>query len=1047
MKKITALSASLVLAVAFSADAAQFTFGDQVLTVPDGFEVELVAGTNVLQRPISMDYDELGRLYVTDSSGSSERGPKQLEDKSHRILRLEDTDGDGKFDKSVVFGDKVMFPEGCMWFDGSLYVSAPPSIWKFTDADGDGVAEKREEWHEGKTLTGCANDLHGPYLGPDGFIYWCKGAFAEQTYEVNGKPFTSKAAHIFRARPDHSRIEPVLTGGMDNPVGLAFSPTGERFLAGTFFEPHIPGRRDGVIHAIYGGVYGKPHPDVLDSHKKTGDLMPVMVHLGPAASASVISYKSEVLGKEYKDNLFVCNFNLHNVTRHVLTPDGATFKTEDSAFLSCEDPDFHPTCVLEDADGSLLVVDTGGWYKICCPTSQLYKPDVLGAIYRIRRKGAPKVEDARGLKIQWAKLTVSDLVQYLGDQRPYVVEHATQLLAKKGKEAVPTLRQAGHLSNEINSRQPYQAPNPYKLRNILWALTRIDDPAARAAVRGALAKEDESVRRVALQSISLWRDKEDAIHLGEFLKQKSPAQTQRIAAEAIGRVDASNLIPLLLSEGANHLQTGDRVLEHSLAYALIELDAPEATTKWANYSSGTPASIVRVALIALDQMDNGGLKPELVTPCLLSTNAELKKTASWIISRHPEWGDALTGFFRDALAKKEISQTDQNELQKQLAELSSNAKIQELITATLKSDSKQKQLLALRAIHWADLKAAPPEWGDLVAQLLSTKDPQLLQQAVTTARNLSFEKKSKALIDALLAMAKDKGAAPENRLNALSAVRGQLTLDAELFDFVKGNLASSQPVLIRGAASSILTRAKLTDEQLVSLTDSLKSSGPLEVSKLLSVFEHSTNEALGLKIVAELKEAKALKSLRGESLKQHLGKYPSSVQQQLDQLVATLNIDAGKQSAHINELLASLQNGDIRRGQKIFKSTKAACSSCHRIGYGGGQVGPDLTKIGQVRTERDLLEAIVYPSASFVRSFEPMIVTTKNEEEYSGILKKDAADEVVLVTGPNAESRIARSDIAEMRPGTVSVMPQGLDEQLTKQELADLIAFLKATKW
>ena len=63
----------------------------------------------------------------------------------------------------------------------------PPSIWKLTDTNGDGVADQRVEWFQGKTLTGCANDLHGPYLGPDGWIYWCKGAFAQQTYERPGQ--------------------------------------------------------------------------------------------------------------------------------------------------------------------------------------------------------------------------------------------------------------------------------------------------------------------------------------------------------------------------------------------------------------------------------------------------------------------------------------------------------------------------------------------------------------------------------------------------------------------------------------------------------------------------------------------------------------------------------------------------------------------------------------------------------------------------------------------------------------------------------------------
>src|SRR5918996_1495522 len=177
---------------------------DALPRVPPGFIVERVAGPPLVDRPIVADFDEEGRLYVADSSGSNDPVQKQLAEKPHRIVRLEDKDGDGRFDSSVVFADRMMFPEGAMWLDGSLYVAAPPSIWKLADTNGDGIADEREEWFQGKTLTSCANDLHGPYLGPDGWIYWCKGAFAEQTYKINGKQWKSRAAHIFRCRPDGS---------------------------------------------------------------------------------------------------------------------------------------------------------------------------------------------------------------------------------------------------------------------------------------------------------------------------------------------------------------------------------------------------------------------------------------------------------------------------------------------------------------------------------------------------------------------------------------------------------------------------------------------------------------------------------------------------------------------------------------------------------------------------------------------------------------------------------------------------------------------------
>ena len=165
------ISLLLTVATVLDASAAEVKLGKHKFQLPDGFSIQRIAGPPLVDRPICADFDEQGRLYVADSSGSNDPVEEQVKNPTHRIVRLEDSNGDGKFDKSTVFADRMMFPEGTLWYNGSLYVSGAPSIWKLTDTDDDGVADKREEWWQGKTLTHCANDLHGPYLGPDGWFY------------------------------------------------------------------------------------------------------------------------------------------------------------------------------------------------------------------------------------------------------------------------------------------------------------------------------------------------------------------------------------------------------------------------------------------------------------------------------------------------------------------------------------------------------------------------------------------------------------------------------------------------------------------------------------------------------------------------------------------------------------------------------------------------------------------------------------------------------------------------------------------------------------
>lgn len=1024
------------------APAGEIPLNGHVFTLPDGFEIQLAAGPPLVNRPISVDFDEQGRLYVSDSSGSNDPVQKQLEERPHRIVRMEDTNGDGIFDVSTVFADRMMFPEGTMWHDGSLYVSAPPSIWKLTDTDGDGVADQRSEWFQGKTLGGCANDLHGPYLGPDGWIYWCKGGSVEQTHTLRGKPWTTRASHIYRCRPDGTDLEPVMTGGMDNPVDVAFLPTGERFFTTTFLVHPGNGQRDGLIHAIYGGVYGKP-TGALDGHPRTGELMTILSHFGAAAPCGLTRYESSGFGTEYRDNLFACQFNLHKVSRHVLERTGGSYQSRDSDFVVSTNIDFHPTDVVEDADGSLLVIDTGGWYKLCCPTSQLWKPDVPGAIYRVRRTGTKPPDDPRGRNIAWASLELAKVVEYLGDPRPAVQRRAAREFA--------VCRNTPEMANWLKQRlqaPPRSVSSDTDARRelaLVWACTQIDSAESRALIRRALSDRDATCRQAALHAVSLLRDAEATSSLIELLKVGTPADC-RAAAEALGRIGDRSVIPALLAAAQS---ATDRAVEHSIIYALIELADPTAT---AQGLASDASRIQRAALVALDQMNSGGLKAGDVSPRLTSAEPLLQDTAQWIVSHRPEWGAALSGWCGDRLAHLADSAPEAAtmQLEAQLVQFAGHAVIQELLAASATQTGlpQSTRLLVLRAIAKAKPKELPSVWIDSLGQLVAGSDPSLSSAALAVVRSLPEQKNPPSrLNDALLELANNREATMQARLEAMAAVLGGLQkVTSDQLGLLLASLSLDQPLPTRTAAADAIAQARLSAEQLDHLIGAIKTVGPLELDRALNPFERSTDDALALRLLASLREASALASLRFDLLRQRLAKYSPSVQHELDSLEALVHVDAAQQRARIAELLPAIDSGDIRRGQAVFNASKSNCTACHRFGYLGGATGPDLTRIGRIRTDRDLLEAVLYPNLSFVHGFEPVLIATVDGRMVNGLVRDETATEVLMATGPNQEVRLRRDEIDERQPSTVSIMPAGLDQQLTVQELIDLVAFLKNAK-
>jgi putative heme-binding domain-containing protein len=311
---------------------------------------------------------------------------------------------------------------------------------------------------------------------------------------------------------------------------------------------------------------------------------------------------------------------------------------------------------------------------------------------------------------------------------------------------------------------------------------------------------------------------------------------------------------------------------------------------------------------------------------------------------------------------------------------------------------------------------------------------------------LRLNKRQTAIQQQMLHVAERQDLPSTVRLDALGAGPASITLTPKLFEFLLAQVAPAQPTMQRIGAASAIGRAKLDDAQLLALAPLVQTAGPLEIDHLVGAFAQSHDSNVGHALVQALSRSKALTALHADALKTRLGGFGSQIQQEAAPLLARLNPDAGQQTAHLDELVATLPTGDVRRGQQVFSSAKVSCSTCHAIGYVGGNVGPDLTRVGQIRTERDLLESIIYPSASFVQSFEPMLVETNDGDRQSGIIRRNDAEEVVLIAGPTQEIHIPRANVKEIRPSNVSIMPAGFEQILSKQELADLVEFLRACK-
>jgi putative membrane-bound dehydrogenase-like protein len=1006
-------------------DAARFT-------LPEGYVIELVAAPPLVRHPLMGGFDDRGRLYLAESAGLDLKAQELLEKKPNFVRRLEDTDGDGRFDRSTVFADAMVMPQGAVWHQGALYVCSPPHVWRLVDTDDDGVADERDALVGKFGFIGNAADIHGCFVAPNGRLYWCDGRHGHQFIDDQGVVQSKgQAARIFSCKLDGSDIQAHCGGGMDNPVELDFTMAGD--VLGTvnlLFQQ----RGDCLVHWLYGGAYPRyDQPSYVAEFRRTGDLLGPVIDLGHVAVSGTLRYRGESLGQEFRDNFFVCEFNTHKLVRVALEHEGSSFRATRHEFLTCHDADFHPTDVVEDADGSLLVIDTGGWFRSGCPTSQVAKPQITGAIYRIRRQDAERIDDPRGLRLDWKKLPADELVQLLNDSRAAVRQRAIDTLG------TPQSAAADEAVKALAAALVDRTSAPRQRAGAIWALTRLGGTAAQSAIRGALSDADAVVRQAAASSAGTTGDIEAATLLIEHLAADDSQAVRREAATSLGKLREKSAVPALLA----NLRAGgyDRAFEHALIYSLIEIADRQQTLP--GLSDPLP-QVRRAALIALDQMDGGLLSQGLVAPLLDSDDPALVQAALDVIGKHPTWAGELTNHLRSALAS-DLSGGKASAVRGALLAFCREPATQELIAEMVADEQAPAaaRVLLLEVIARSALSPWPEAWIAAVQSAMNAGDEQVLRQAIATAA-LTGEPR---VAESLQAIANDAGRSLDVRVAASESLASAgAALSDALFALVLGQLDEGTPPLARLAAAEAIARAKLTPAQLAAIAETISTAGPLELPALARAFEGGTDRDGGLKFFAALANNPSATSLSAARINELARDYPTEVQEAAAALAAKQTAARAEQLAQLDTLEQGLPTGDAARGHALFLSTRISCAGCHRVGSEGAQVGPDLSKIGAIRTRRDLLESILAPSLSLARGYESYTVETTAGLTHTGLLTRQTAEAVWLRTPERAEVRIAREEVAELAPSPQSIMPEGLQRLLTNEQLADLLAWLESLK-
>jgi putative membrane-bound dehydrogenase-like protein len=922
-----------------------------------GLTVQLVAAEPLVTSPVAIDFGPDGKLYVAEMVDYPQ-GEKGKFEPGGRIRVLEDTDGDGIYDKSTVFLDNLPFPTGVTVWRKGILICAAPDILYAEDTNGDGKADVVKKLFSGFGTHNYQARVNSLTWALDGWVYGSCGLFGGkiECFTPDGKShFVELGDRDFRIDPDRGLLEPA-TGrtqqgrarndwddwfGCDNSNLCRHYPLADHYLKR---NPHVAAAATSYSVADY-----------PDSHR----LYPLSKELqlfklsGPpghtTAACGLGIYRDVLLDKEYQGNAFVCEPVNLCVHRLALSPKGSTFSgrrapgEEKSEFLASTDTWFRPVQVRTGPDGSLWIVDMYRYvieHPRWIPPEDLGRADLragstMGRIYRVfpnneRPKGMPrltglKVEQlaatlsspngcvrdmaSQALLVQPSPLTVAHL-EFATNfaERPETRLHALSVLGTMGK--LP----ADVVSLALRDPHPGVARHAVRLAEPLLA----SDPMLGPALLPLVKHADAQVRLQVAYTLGSWRDPRAAAALADLLAQHS--NDPFLTAAVLSSVRADNLAGVITRLFEAHADT-----------------------------LPPPAELQRLF----------GMAAALEEPAILTT-ALRKATASASDKSYAPWQFAALAAILDA--GRQRGTVLDKDVQPAIDATIAHARMLAGSATAPERDRVLAIVLLGRQPSEASAELA------LIAKLLAPQSPASVQRAaVAAATNFPGDSGARVLLD---------------RWRQLSPA-----LQAQTLDLVLGK-AGWQSLLLDGIAKGTIPAGSIDAARRQRLLTSKSAPIRTRAAKLFAVTSGDRQ-----KVLADHQDITKL-------------------------------------------------NGDPVRGKAIF--TKS-CAVCHRFRNLGTEVGPDLT--GHVaKTPEFLLTEILDPNRNVDSRYIGYLAVTRSGQSVTGVLAAETATSITLRAQDGKEHVVLRSDLDELTSTGRSLMPEGLERDLSRQDLADVIAFIRAAE-